>query len=170
MISCSAQKSTQFKVEIADEFVAETIRKYVNENNVDVKAKVITIKAEIGIKKIFTITDEIGALYSANFTPTYYGVLDKKIVFFVFTRVEKTFKPDRVRIINEIDQVLGDHEVKLVTKMTNYSAPLWRLVEQCDGTYRLNKEVTPFEFDDIPCGYSIIRDSVKLDSLKLIKR
>lgn len=83
---------------------------------------------------------------------------------------ERIFARDDNHIINEIDRVIAEHKIKLVENSNlNYSAPVWRVVEECDGTYEINKRVSPFEYDSVPCGYSIVRDSVKLDSL-ILKR
>lgn len=171
--SCNAQtESSSFKVQISDEFVAETVRQYIIENKIDIKKKIITIRAEVGTKKVFEITDYFSALYKeSRFTPTYYAILDNSIVVLVFTRVEQTFKRDHTQIIKEIDKVLEIYKIVLSKEIhLNYNAPVWSVVEQCDGEYEVNKNVTPFRFESIPCGYSIVRDSVKLDSLMLIKK
>jgi hypothetical protein len=168
---CQTKCSDQYKVSINDELVADAIRKYVVENRIDITKKVITIKAEVGIRRVFTITNDFSELYRTYFPPTYFGVLDGDKVFFLFTDVEKTFGRNNELIVKAIDELLDKYEVTLSkdTHLT-YSAPVWRIVEQCDGTYRLNRNVTPFEFENLPCGYSIVRDSVKLDSIVLIKK
>ena len=172
-ISCTEQPKQlgEFEVELEDQFVADAVRKYVQENNIDFKKKVITIKAETGLKEVFTISNEVAPLYKTNFTPTYYGILDDQIVFFVFTQVESTFKTKKSTVIYEIDGVLVRHGALLsANENLTYSAPVWRVVQECNDRYTLNKSVSPFEFDTLPCGYAIVRDSVKLDSIKLIKR
>jgi hypothetical protein len=172
-ISCIEQPKQleQFKVELDDQFIQDAIRKYVHENNIDLEKKVITIKAQIGLKKVFTITDEPAALYRTNFIPTYYGILDDQIVFFVFTQVESKFRTKKSTVVEEIDEFLTRHGTVLSANgnLTD-SAPVWRVIEECDNSYRLTKNVSPFEFETLPCGYTIVRDSVKLDSVMLIKR
>lgn len=171
--SCTGQPKQpgQFEVQLDDQVVADAVREYVQENNIDFKKKVITIKTEIGFKKVFTITNEVAPLYKTNFTPTYFGILDNQIAFFVFTQVETTFRVKKLNIVHEIDQFLMRHGILLSANVDlTYGAPVWRVSRECNDKYTLNKNVTPFEFETLLCGYAIVRDSVKLDSIKLIKK
>jgi hypothetical protein len=172
LASCGQSKLIgKYEVSIRDEHLADAIRKYVTQNKIDPRKKVITIKPEIGLKKVFTITNEFSQLYKTYSSPTYYGTLDDDKVFFIYTNIEKTFKRTSDLLLKEIDGYLLARGIALSkdTHLT-YSAPVWRLVEQCDGSYELDMNVTPFEFQNLPCGYSIVRDSVKLDSIMLIRK
>jgi len=173
---CHAQNvKDEFKVDISDNHLAMVIREYVAENHIDAKRRVITLKIVTGQKKTVTITNEIGALYCIDgFVPTYYGVLDGKILFLAYAHVDNLFKRDLSGITKEIANELKKLGVKLESRKDGvlnktYSAPTWRLTEELTG-YMLNKKVTPHEFASIPQGYAIVRDSIELDNLVLIKR
>jgi len=170
---CSAQRREQeyYRVDLTDRFLADAITQYVNDNKIDLKKQVITIKVSGDQKNTFTFTDEITALHKTRFVPNYYGMLDGRIAFFVYAKTEQAFRTKSKTIVHEIDQFLAANNIVLPANTgLTYSSPVWRVTRECDKKYFLNKSAGPFEFEDMPCGYHVIRDSVKLDSLKLIKK
>lgn len=174
-ISNAQKANSNYKVYIDDAYLASSIVSYVEEYNIDVKRHVIALNIVTGGKKNVTITNENSRLFKTrHFVPTNYGVLAGNIMFLVYAPVDNLFTRNLAQVRNEIEGCLRDLNIHLediedgVLHKT-YSAPVWRLTEESEG-YVLNKRVTPYEFDTIPPGYAIVRDSLKRDSIVLIRR
>ena len=171
LLSCS-ERDNNFRVDL-DGNLRKVIEAYVEEKGIAKNKKVIvtdwnvTVEGRIDILISNLNTD----LYRDNTNaPTYYSELPNGIVVFIYTNVENALSRNSTEIVAEIDQVLLRNNIVLEPyKQLQYSAPTWRVTKCPDNGYRLTTELDPFEYQFVPCNYILRQDSVKSDSLYVIK-
>lgn len=164
VISCD-HKRNDFILEL-DDSAKQMITQYVKENNIDVKARVITTdwvvsnyRTDIYITNSFTqLNDTVGNV------PTYYSILADSIVVFVYTGLERISTRNNRKISLEIEDVLDAYDVKLKSDRSDlYHEPRW-LYTRCNNTSKLLKETSPLELLSIPCGYMLLYDTLNTHS------
>lgn len=169
LLSCQTEKTDHF-VSLNDS-LKNVISNYVESNNLDIKTKVISIRYSIGEERTdIYITNINNEIYKErDFTPYFYSVLDNGTVVLVYTGFESIFFYDASGIENEITDLIDQYGVKLEGSTESfYYAPTWKY-SQCFGSASLSKKMDPLEYDFIPCGYRLIQDTTKTDSLFLVK-
>lgn len=156
-----------------DQETSKVILSYIKENNIDTQTKVIVTRWVI---TPFERSDiYISNTYSANYkelesAPSYYCILKNGTVVFIYTNLERLIDRGSNKVVDEINQVLRRHEVKLEPDSAHfYYAPTW-LYSVCGNTKAIQKKIPALEYTTIPCDYVLLQDTVTKNTLQLIKR
>lgn len=171
LIIISCQKAeTKYSTEL-DSSIKKVIISYVKENSIDLKSKIVTVE--------WSVTDYRTDIYISNSnielhkkpenTPIYYSVVDENAVVFIYSGIERFVSRDTREITREIDELLLTRNIQLSPDSGHfYRAPRW-LYTSCENKSKLSKKIPPFEYNYIPCGYTLLQDTSILDSLYIVK-
>jgi hypothetical protein len=167
---CPYNVKERYSIELNDS-IKQVISTYVEENNIDVKSKIITTE---WIVNDYRTNVYISNLYSKLYekeghTPTYYAIIDNKIIVLIYAGIEKAIFKKTDEILGEIDYLVQKNQIKLSLDTGYfYYAPTW-LYSVCGEESKLVKKFPPFEYNFIPCGYTLLQDTVRKDSLFVIR-
>jgi hypothetical protein len=167
--SCN-ENENRFTAELNDS-AKQAIISYARENKIDLRSKVITTD--------WVVNDYRTDIYISNLntqlykkrenTPVYFSVVNDSIIVFIYAGVEKVISRNTDKIISEIDKTLVKHKVQLNPDSGHfYRAPTW-LYTSCGEKNRIEKKLPPLEYNFIPCGYTLMQDTVRKDSLYVLK-
>ena len=165
ILSCE-QKTNNYLVELNDSTKSK-IKSYVQDNNVDLKSKVISTQWVVnGDRTDIYITNLDSKLYlKLEFTPTYYSVIEDDIIVFIYSGIEQSILRNNYDEVSEINVLLDQYQVNLKNDSANfYYAPTW-LYSICPESSELIKKIDPMEYNFIPCNYKLLQDTIRNDSL-----
>jgi hypothetical protein len=171
IISC-AQKEKKYEVEV-DRDIEKIILSYIKGNNLDLKSKVVATSWVVTPNDrtdVYISNINSNSYKNIKYSPSYYSVLDTGVVVFVFTNIENLIDKKSNAIVTEIDNLLISQNIVLKPDSGNfYYAPTW-LYSSCGEQHTLIKKLPPFEYNFVPCGYVLLQDTVKKDSLYIMRR
>ncbi len=167
--SCRSQKK-RFAIELNDS-IKYAVLEYVRENNVDIKSKVITTRWVVNTFRTDVYISNSFKKFGEEQTgvPAYYSILDESIVVFLYSGVEGSISRNTKAISTEVEDILNRYQIKLSSNDSSFYRPSTWLYTFCDGKSELIKKSYPFERYYIPCGYSLKQDSIRQDSLFIMK-
>ena len=161
IISC--QRSSSTNAVSLDDLVNQAIVRYVSENNIDLKTRVITTdwvanpyRTDVYISNSFHQLIDI-----PSHVPTYYSIISDSIVVFVYSGVERSIGRDTQELSKEIRDVLTDKNVKLEPDNGNIIHTRTWLYTVCEGNGELIREPAVSDLFYIPCRNVFLRDTLR---------
>jgi len=170
---CFIKKGSTFEVKLDNE-LQEILVDYLKENNIDSNRKVIITEWVVNPNdKIDVYISNINTdLYrKKKYTPSYYATLRNGAVVFIYTNVESLIDRDIQPILIEIEDLLKEKAVTLKSDSGfQYSAPTWLYTSCSGGINKVTKKLNPLEYNFIPCGYALRQDTLKADSIYILRK
>lgn len=166
-LSCNSRsnKYPHWK-QITDDSLKSTIKKYVQNTNLDTKIRYVSISYRNDEGKILYAISAGRSYESYKLSPPdYFSSLDSTVVIIRVTNNRIVQLDD---VSEEIDLLMNDKGVTLEKELMNYDPPIW-VLKKCGNDYELIKKVDINTIEYIPCDYLLKRD-FETDSTWLEKR
>jgi hypothetical protein len=167
--SCRVEEPN--KIVLSDS-IERLVLDYVQENNIEVSWRVITIRTMSGHLRsdIYLSNTQYQTYRLTNKLPAYYTAVNDSIVVFLYSGLEQiSARADTSQALQSIERFLEVHQVQLEEGTLYFShEPVW-WYSVCRDNKRLIKQWSLFEVKELPCGYSVWMNEQKPDSLLIIR-
>ena len=151
IVSCQS-KNSSYAVTL-DDSVKQAVIRYVNENDIDLKSRIITThwvanpyRTDIYISNSFR---QLNA--SQSHIPTYYTTISDSIIVFIYSGVERNIGRDTEKLSNELKDLLTRKNIKLKPDNGLLTHTRTWLYAMCGGSNKLIKEPSVSDLFYIPC-------------------
>lgn len=161
----SCQRPNSTNAVSLDDSVKQAVIRYVSENNINLKTRVITTDwvANPYRSDVYISNSSHQLIDSPSHMPTYYSIISDSIVVFIYSGVERSIARDTRELSKEIRNLLTEKNVKLEPDDGNIIHTRTWLYTVCEGNGELIREPAVSDLFYIPCRNVFLRDTLRND-------